>query len=596
MIVKMWKLLLMCTQSSREETLERLRTAGVVDITHVRMPQGEDLDQARSTLAYVERALDVLPKHSDVLRSGEEAEKVVAAVWKIIHENKDLEDRKLLLESEIRRIEPFGDFDPSRVRALAERDIHIRFFQAGPEHHCAIPEGCVCIEYARDRNGVFFVTIDRGAYEIDAHELRLPEASLTDMREEVLDIEKTMERNRKRLRWYAGDRAAVEGLVQNARDRVWYLEVKNGMGATEPVAYLQGFFPKEEEDRLRDMAAEQGWGIVIEEPAADDHPPTLVRNPKWVNPIRPVFQFIGIVPGYEEVDISALFLVFLSIFFAMLVGDAGYGLLFLALTAVLRFGMKKIPRNMAALLTVMSVCTIVWGVLTGTYFGITKTFLPAPLREFSLGWLAADGEQTNRNIMLMCFVIGAVHLTIAHAWNAIRAINSLQALAQVGWICTTWTMFFLARKMVLGHAFPPVMWMVLGIGGGLILLFMTPFRRMAREWYNFVTFPLDLVSNFVDVVSYVRLFAVGAASFAVANAFNQMAGDLWGGVLGSIGAVLIVFAGHVLNIMLAAMGVMVHGIRLNTLEFSSHLGMQWTGRTFNPFRRTAEDGKQELIS
>lgn len=590
MIARMSKVILLCTRASQTATLDRLRDLGVMDISSVRIPQSDDLDKARSSLSYVQRALDVLPKHTDVLRSGEEPERIVSAVWKIIQENEDLADRLEQLKGEAARIEPFGQFNPEQIRALRERGVFVKLYSAGPKYECRAPEGAVCVELERDRDGVYFVIIAREDVEIDAHEIRLPQRGLARIREAIEETQHTIERNERRLHWYAGDRTAVEGLVQQARDRVWYLEVKHGMGETEPVVYLQGFIPKSNEEAVRSAAAENGWGVVFEEPTPSDRPPTLVRMPNWVKPIRAVFDMIGVVPGYEEVDISALFLLFLSLFFAMLVGDAGYGLLFLGLTLGVRFGMKKVPRQLTTLLMIMSVCTIVWGVLTGTYFGITKALLPAPLRAFSLGWLSGSGEETNEHIMLLCFLIGAIHLTLAHAWNAVRFRGSLTALSQLGWIGMTWTMFFAARSMVLGKDFPVMAGWVMGGGGALlILLFMTPVKKIKEEWFNFVTFPLDVVSNFVDVVSYVRLFAVGAASFAVANAFNQMAAEMWGGVLGGIGAALIVFFGHILNILLAAMGVLVHGIRLNTLEFSSHLGMQWTGRKFNPFRRLSEE-------
>jgi len=127
--------------------------------------------------------------------------------------------------------------------------------------------------------------------------------------------------------------------------------------------------------------------------------------------------------------------------------------------------------------------------------------------------------------------------------------------------------------------------------GVLIVLFMTPVGRLKAEWFNHVMLPLSIVSNFVDVVSYLRLFAVGTASFAVAAAFNEMAlGDVRG--LGSgIVAAFVLFFGHTLNILLAAMGVLVHGVRLNTLEFSSHVGMQWTGVPYRPFAREGAHAK-----
>ena len=103
---------------------------------------------------------------------------------------------------------------------------------------------------------------------------------------------------------------------------------------------------------------------------------------------------------------------------------------------------------------------------------------------------------------------------------------------------------------------------------------------------------LDVISNFVDIISYVRLYAVGAASYAIANAFNTMAIEAYGSngiILGSIIAALTLFGGHTLNILLGAMGILVHGLRLNTLEFSSHAGIQWGGVHFKPFKKETEN-------
>jgi V/A-type H+/Na+-transporting ATPase subunit I len=140
---------------------------------------------------------------------------------------------------------------------------------------------------------------------------------------------------------------------------------------------------------------------------------------------------------------------------------------------------------------------------------------------------------------------------------------------------------------VLGDPFPPLAWVSLALGVVLIATFITPWRRLRQEWFTHAMLPLNLVSNFVDVVSYVRLFAVGAATFAVAESFNALAASIGlGGVVGGAVSALVLFFGHTLNVLLAAMGVLVHGVRLNTLEFAGHLGLSWTGHPYRPFTRT----------
>ena len=133
---------------------------------------------------------------------------------------------------------------------------------------------------------------------------------------------------------------------------------------------------------------------------------------------------------------------------------------------------------------------------------------------------------------------------------------------------------------------PPAV-IVLGcIGLTLVVLFMTPVRRLKAEIINHAMLGLSVVSNFVDVVSYVRLFAVGMASVMVAQSFNSMALQLGIEKIWTIPFIaLILFAGHALNIVLCALGILVHAVRLNTLEFSNHIGLQWAGIKYNPFRK-----------
>jgi V/A-type H+-transporting ATPase subunit I len=482
------------------------------------------------------------------------------------------------LVRERERIQAFGSFDPAALRELQSRGLFVKLYQMAARQLPQLPEGAVAVRLGEDKSGICFAVLSRKDVHLEIPDVRWPDQSLDAIRRRIAEIEGGLARNAEALRSCTGDYWIVAEKVEEAEDRVRFFEARAGMGEADRVAYIQGYCPEPLLEMISGEAAERKWAVLIREPGAGEPVPTVIQNPKWVQPIKSLFDMIGILPGYEEIDISAVFLLFLSLFFAILVGDAGYGALFLGLTLWAR---RKFPRAASApfaLLKIMSICTIVWGVVTGAYFGIGN--LPAPLRGLKIDWLGSD-----QHIMLLCFIIGATHLTVAHVWNAIRGINSLQALGQVGWICTTWTMFFTARTMVLGEAFPPFMLCVFFAGVLLIVLFMTPVRNLKTEWFNHVMLPLSLVSNFVDVVSYLRLFAVGTASFAVASAFNEMAiGGMHGVLSGLLGA-LILFGGHALNIILSAMGVLVHGVRLNTLEFSSHVGMQWTGLPYRPFQR-----------
>lgn len=578
MIVPMKKVTLLCVAHSREATLERLRDLGVVHLQPLHQRESEDVESARRRYEYVRHALEVLPAQTDREPSGRPPEEIVEALWKLIHELRALDDEQTALTHEQQRYAPFGDFEPAAIQSLRERGIFVRLYQAAVKPPPAVPEEAACVVLRREKTALYFVVVSLAPVEIPhAQEIPLPAQSPAAVRQRLAAIAERRRTIQEEIARFAGDRARIEALLADAEDRWRFAEARAGMGvaAGEAIAYLQGFCPAEKVGLLREAAAANGWGLVVDDPGEEDRVPTLLRFPRWVKPIRPVLQMIGILPGYREVDISAAFLVFLSLFFAILVGDAGYGALFLVGGLVARRRFPKLSPELFTLLNIVSVVTIVWGVLSGVYFG----FQPAVLNRLAWPWL-----QDPENVKWLAFTIGAVHLSLAHVWNLVRNRRSLQAMAQIGWLCTTWTMYFVAQKMVLGRDIPGFVLPMFGTGVALIVLFMTPLRELKREWFNHAMLPLNLVSNFVDVISYIRLFAVGTASFAVANSFNASLTPLFGHWVSAPIAALFLVLAHGLNIILCLMGVMVHGVRLNTLEFSGHVGMQWTGLPFRPFR------------
>ncbi len=583
MIVPMQSLTLLCLATDRERALSALRDLGVVHLVPVQAPEGRALEEARARVAQLHRVLEILPAKPGQPPSGLAGEIVVERVSRLVQEKREIEEALEALRQERRRIAPYGHFDPDALRALRARGVTIKLVQIPPKKEWVVPEGVVVQKLGQDGAGAYYALLGSKDFTVAVPELRLPELSRDELDRRISDVEGKLLANGDALWTHAGDGAVVLTEVRTAEAHLQFLAAREGMGSAAVVAYLKGFCPQDSVMDLRAAAAREGWGLLVRETTAEEVVPTLIRNPNWVKPIKVVFDAIGILPGYQEIDIGACFLLFLSLFFAMLVGDAGYGLLFIGLTLWARRRFPGAPSQPFSLLYIMSIATVVWGLLTGVFFGMSVT--PGWMKPFKLDWLGDE-----QNLMRLCFLIGAIHLTVAHLWNAVRSWKSLTALAQLGWIGTTWTMYFTARMMVLGETFPSFMTVVFIVAVALIILFMTPVKNLKTEWFNHVMLPLNLVSNFVDVVSYLRLFAVGSAGFAVASSFNEMAlAGGWHGVGAGLLSALILFFGHTLNILLSAMGVLVHGVRLNTLEFSSHLGVQWSGIPYRPFARSTAD-------
>ncbi len=595
MIVPMKKISLISLAADKDATLERLRELGILHLQHIKPPAGNEVEEIKKHIERTSAALDILAAiaseknkitpSAEIQKSADEmpVEEIVDRIHHLVTLRKEFSDRIVALREEKGVIEPYGDFDPALIDQLAQKGIYVKLYQTAEKHLPEPSEDVHIFPLSHNTGGTYFATVSKHDFSCDACEFIPHHRSLSMVEADIKEAETDISHVNQELVAFLASRDRLTAYMEDEEKHLAMMEAKNGAGDAGKLIYLQGFCPKPQEDELREAAKKYGWGLVIEEPSEDDAVPTVIKYPKWAKPISSLFAMIDVLPGYKEVDISSVFLLAFSLFFAILVGDAGYGTVFLLLTLYIRRKKKEAPAAPFNLMYILSISTIVWGVITGNYFGISFGALPAPLGKlaFSYEWLS-----NSDNFMALCFLIGAIHLSVAHAWRMILAINSTRAIAQFGWIVITWCMYFGAKNLVLGYPLPGFFTPAIITGIILVTIFMTPFKRLKTEWNGHITLPFDVIGNFVDLVSYVRLFAVGSASLAVAVAFNNMAiGNGINSVVAGLGAAIILFLGHALNIVLCIMGVLVHGIRLNTLEFSGHMGLEWSGFKYNPFKK-----------
>jgi V/A-type H+-transporting ATPase subunit I len=259
----------------------------------------------------------------------------------------------------------------------------------------------------------------------------------------------------------------------------------------------------------------------------------------------------------------------------MLISDGGYGavLLFVPL-----LGYRKIAPRLGAqftqLLMIVGAVAMIWGLLCASFFGC---LLYPPLIPVDLS------AHSRELVMRISFMMGAVHLSVAQLWQAVALYPNLRFLNKVGWAVFIYGMLGVVMMFVLGTEMSwQTPWPYFLIGGAsLTILFCEPGGSVFKSiGIGIADFPLSLLSSFSDVISYVRLMAVGLASSVLAVSFNEMAVNtgFW-----PLTVVVLIF-GHGLNLGLALIALFAHGVRLNMLEFSNNLGMQWTGYAYAPFR------------
>jgi len=593
MITPMKKVSVVCLETDKQDALNQLRELGVLHVIPQREATGATLSAAADAVETARLALETLhavekPCHHSCSKTARDADALVTEVAGLHQRRTHLEEQLGTLRQARYSQAPFGNFSPASIRELAAKGIVVKLYHCRDLAALAIPEGIQVHTLSTDKKGTHLAAIGRRDFTLDAIPFHLPEKSLSELDADIGDHGRDIDAINSTLHALTPCRHLVEDELHRRRNVEQFAAVHDGMGRHGRVTYLSGFAPADSVPAIRSAAAEHGWGLKIDEPTAEDAVPTLLKLPAWVKPIKAVLQMLAILPGYRESDISGLFLIFFSIFFALLIGDAGYGALFLLVTLFARSRKPKAPAYPFVLFGILSVCTIIWGALTGNYFGIESKALPGLLQRVQIGWLS--GEAARDNLITLCFLIGAIHLTIAHIWNAIALAPAVKALAQVGWIGLVWSMYLTAQNMVLGRPYPGFFLPLFIASLALILLFMTSPKDMKTDWIHHAMFPLSVVNCFVDIVSYIRLFAVGMASLAVAQSFNGMATSIGLEKIWTIPLVaLILLLGHGLNIILCALGILVHGVRLNTLEFSLHKNIEWKGVPYRPFAGLARD-------
>jgi len=580
MIVSMKKVTVLAQRSDSSALLNALQALGVIHVDALTPPSASS-EEIANRLRELEQAhafLSEAPKSA--APTVAEAPLTVQAALALQQALQAHAAELAALERELETFAPFGEVDPQRIAALAGHGLHLKLYTCHLEQMPALPEE-VTVEILAQKGGQrWWTAIARNAFALDLPELPLPihstsaiAARAEALRGEIAQMRQQAAGMRQQLSDLKRERAQLEDQLRLAR-------AGDQMAGSAALVSLQGYCPVDAVDALSAAARQQGWGLIVTDPEAGDHIPTLIRNPRWLRPIEAVFDFIDTWPGYRERDISLSFLIFFSLFYAILIGDAAYGTIFLILLGVVhwRWG-DRIPRQPLILFYILNVATVVWGIFTGSYFGITL----AP--DNPLLKLAFIDTSNQKLMMIVCFTIGLVHMSLAHLWNAVCLINSLKAVAEIGWLLVLWACYFAANNVIAGQEFPAFMLWV-GVGGLVLALLCSGALTDITE---LLQFPFKIFNAFGDIVSYLRLFAVGSASVALAQVFNDIAMSVGAsGPLAKLGMVLILILGHVLNLILGPLSVLVHGLRLNVLEFSSHLGQEWTGVRYAPLAcRTA---------
>jgi V/A-type H+/Na+-transporting ATPase subunit I len=640
MIVPMKRVSLLVMDRDKDFALEKIRELGVVHLER-KTASSPALTKLLDRRVQLDIATGVLNAFTPKKKSknvepppkfdGDLASHVVA----LSDRRKKLQDYIFNHQREMGYFEKWGEFEPKDFKYLNEHGVNAQLYDitlASYEKNTPdVPHIVLCTD--KKNNFVRLLAFDAVPNE---HPCLLPERplSLVNERDKVRKAE--MAKIEAELVALSPLKNQIEDKKKSLLSDIEFETANIGMERIEGdaavsnvgISWISGYAPAPDVGMLKRAASENGWALCAADPAEDDAAvPTKLKNNKFTELLYPLTGFLEMSPGYREVDVSGWFLLFFTLFFGMIFGDAAYGtIIFLISIIFIAKTSKKGTPPIFKFMLLMSISNLAWGILTCAWFGFDVSAVPQILQNISLplivntsdnpGWLAAynannfwirsglvstfnNVDSMNKgitsNLMLFCFSVALTQLGIAHIKGIIANIKSKspKVLAELGQLGMLIGMYFVVLSLVVFNTgFGGVKtWQFVSLFGGFALNFVfgnyegSVLKSFLKSCANILTNVLNITSVFSDIMSYIRLWAVGLAGASIASTVNGFAGPLVSHLIFFIFGLALFLFGHSFNMVLNVLSVLVHGVRLNTLEFSSHLGLTWSGFSYKPFAK-----------
>ena len=591
MIVPMLKYSFLIYHKEYIPFLEKLQELGVLHIIEKQKEVDENIKASLHQISEINKALKFLGKRNQE-EAPENSEKdgleLVESVKNLTDEINAIEQEQLSLNKEIQKAEPWGDFSPEMLEKFSEIHIKLKFFMCGerkfnPEWKEKYP-----IELVNVKDGyAYIVGFQRGAdpIDIDAEEVKLPEHSLSVLLSKDKENKDRLEEIENTLDEYA---IKYQNILKDTRQKIqektdFELAINHTeKQADEKVMLLEGWIPEEKKADLEKMLDEENVYYVTSNPSAEDNVPIKLKNNKFTKLFEPIGDMFSL-PEYKELDLTPFFAPFFTLFFGFCVGDSGYGLLILIATIILRFKVDKKLKPILTLASILGAATVIMGMISGTFFGLNLVDIEIyPLKEIILEPL---------KLFWLSLIIGGVQIffgMIIKTANLIRQRGFKYGLSTIGWILLIVSAGLVITLQQLNiEISKAVTYVLFGVSGVLILIFSNPdinvFASVGAglyDVYNMIT------GVFGDLLSYIRLFAIGISSAILGLVFNQIASQFLGGSIFSyLPFIIILLIGHGLNIFLASLGAFVHPMRLTFVEFYKNAGFNGGGKQYKPFSK-----------
>lgn len=645
MIAPMKKITLLVLDNEREQALKDLRKLGLVHV-QTKQVQSQSLTDLKTlhnkvilASSFLKEAMDKKDKKkkAKLIKLSASEEKRLALIDKVLalnEEKRSLNAEISSISNSIREYSIFGNFEPRDFTYLKEYGVTIAIataiekqynelfladFESSTKNNAKEKSELKTLKLVKDKNKIIFLII-AGPEGIPAKIdpsvtiLPIPEKSIEEYEKDSIVMEKRISAINDELKKLSKHLSELEAFKKVLDKRIEFECVSEGMDYAElkeantedsvlGLAWLTGYVPVKEMHALKTAVSKNNWALISDDPSESDAPPTKLEGNAVTEMIHPLFDFLNTYPGYFEVDISWVFLLFFGIFVGMIFGDAGYGAIILLISGFIAIKRKRAGKKIDASLRLfmyLGTMVLIWGTLSCSWFGISPDLLPSFLKNICIKGISpmvSDGEKNN-NVMLISFTIGLAHLLIAHLISIVTNKKSLKTLADIGAICMLLAMYVVVLNVLslpfFGTTLPLTKAVFICLAIGFLLDFVfsnyegSIGRSIIESLKDIINKILGVVNVFSDIMSYVRLWAVGLAGASIISTVNSIAGPMFGKAVFFTFGILICVFGNGLNMVLNVLSVLVHGVRLNTMEFAGHLGLGLTGYKYRPFSEAVD--------
>lgn len=575
--------------------LQQLQVLGCVHLSTIsKQTEAAFVPEEKALAKEIKHALRYLadsPRQANQRKSREgfHPEQLVQEILQNQQELLDSIDRRDFLDNRIKALTVWGNFHfPTKKE---NQDYLLWFYQVPHNSVKLLSQNLIIQEISRDNLFVYCVVLAKEEPTISeipfprVHTGSVPLKMLLKEREDIEDRIDILEEKR---RFYTRFRYLLTCEIANFIDQDLLLKASKQLRDEENFFVLQGFVPEKKVAVLAKFCELNEIGLVLEEVKSEDFPPTMLETSEILKGGAHLVNFYQ-TPGYTDIDPSRMVFFSFSLFFAMIVADAGFGLVIALITLFLwrKLGKYHGKKWLRPLLVSVSLSTILYGTLIGSYFG----FAP-PVG----GWLAklkVLNIQDFKTMMIIALVVGCLHICLGIVLRLAHGQNKYQKMQLGGWL------LLVLAGMVLGWA---VMennqtWIeiMLGVEAFSLLLIMffasdlpvTNIQSFFKRILAGLIAVTNLTSLFGDILSYIRLFALGLAGSSLAFTFNTIAAKISQTALNGHGWViglLILLFGQILNFALSLLGGVVHGLRLNYIEFFKW-SLEKEGTPYTPLKK-----------